>query len=1040
MIKLYLSYSKYLTVLLVCGALSGFAQQKTVSGKVTSSDDGAALPGVNILEKGTNNGSVSDANGEFKINVGEGATLTFSFIGYKSQEISIGSQTTLTVLLQTDVVGLSEIVVIGYGQQEKKDVTGSVVAVGTKDFNRGIMSSPQDMLLGKVAGVQITSADGSPGASSTIKIRGTNSLGGGTDPLIVIDGFPVDNSTNGSTTPGNVPGLANPLSLINPNDIETMTVLKDASATAIYGLRAANGVIIITTKKGAEGKPQVSLNSTVSVSTPQRYFDVLTGDQMRSMANSALAAGVPGLSQAAITNRLGTANTNWQKQIYQSAVSNNQNLSVAGTYKSMPYRVSYGYTDQEGLLKTTNFVRNSINLNLTPTLLDGDLQVAATFKGMNTQQNFGNTGAIGAATSYDPTQPVYNGNTKWGGYTTWVSSSDNLANGQMNPNGTPNPIATANPIALLNQTDNRSTVYRGIGNLKLDYRLRFFPALKLTMNAGFDYSTSTGHNNNPNNAAFTAANGYGSLNNYTGTNRSRLLDLYANYTKAIDQHKLDVTAGYSYQSFEINSTSFIRNGQANPIYQTSQNELDKNGNAVLDGSGKPIQVPYHAVPQLNYLLSFFARANYSFADKYLLSLSLRDDASSRFAKQNQFIIFPSAAVGWRINKESFMEAAKFVSDLKLRGSYGITGNQNINLSGSSQNSSYPYLGVYQQSTTPYQYQFGGVNVVPQRPQAYDTNIKWETTAQTDIGLDFGFLNNRITGTIDVYQKNTSNLLNQIPVALGSNFSNSLLTNVGSMTNKGIEFAVNALVVKSADFQWNFGFNIAHNENQVTKLLKNNDPNSIGNLVGGISGGLGGTIQNQQVGYPINSFFVFQQVYNPQGKPIEGLYVDQTGLGGTVTGNNANRIRFHSPNPTAIMGINSRFSYKKFDLYLSGHAVIGNYVYNNNQSSKAYSTNLYYQSGYFNNVPSAITDTNFIYPQSYSSYYVQNATFFRMDNMNLGYNLGEVARKLNARVSFTVQNAFFITKYKGVDPEVNGGIDNNLYPRPRVYMLGVNLTY
>lgn len=387
-----------------------------------------------------------------------------------------------------------------------------------------------------------------------------------------------------------------------------------------------------------------------------------------------------------------------------------------------------------------------------------------------------------------------------------------------------------------------------------------------------------------------------------------------------------------------------------------------------------------------------------------------------------------------------MEAAKFVSDLKLRGSYGITGNQNINLSGSSQNSSYPYLGVYQQSTTPYQYQFGGVNVVPQRPQAYDTNIKWETTAQTDIGLDFGFLNNRITGTIDVYQKNTSNLLNQIPVALGSNFSNSLLTNVGSMTNKGIEFAVNALVVKSADFQWNFGFNIAHNENQVTKLLKNNDPNSIGNLVGGISGGLGGTIQNQQVGYPINSFFVFQQVYNPQGKPIEGLYVDQTGLGGTVTGNNANRIRFHSPNPTAIMGINSRFSYKKFDLYLSGHAVFGNYVYNNNQSSKAYSTNLYYQSGYFNNVPSAITDTNFIYPQSYSSYYVQNATFFRMDNMNLGYNLGEVARKLNARISFTVQNAFFITKYKGVDPEVNGGIDNNLYPRPRVYMLGVNLTY
>jgi len=1036
-------FSKATTCLLIflLAANIGWAQERAVSGKVTSSDDGSALPGVNIVEKGTTNGTVTDANGEFKISVNSNAMLVFSSIGYKTLEVAAGSQTTLAVILQNDIVGLSEIVVVGYGQQEKKDVTGSVVAVGTKDFNKGIMSSPQDLLVGKVAGVQITSADGSPGSNSTIKIRGTNSLNGGVDPLIVIDGFPVDNAPAGlSSTPGNVPGLSNPLSLINPNDIETITVLKDASATAIYGLRAANGVIIITTKKGAEGKPQISLNSTVSVSTPQRYFDVLTGDQMRSIANSQLAGGLPGLTQSAITNRLGTANTDWQKEIYQSAVSNNQNLSVAGTYKSIPYRVSYGFTDQEGLVKTTNLVRNSININLTPTLLDGDLQVAATFKGMNTQQNFGNSGAVGAATAYDPTQPVRNGNTNWGGYTTWVASSDNLADGKMDPNGTPNPIATSNPVALLNQTDNRSNVYRGIGNLKLDYRLKFFPAIKLTMNAGFDYSTSTGHNNNPNNAAFTAAGGYGYLDNYTGTNRSKLLDLYANYTKAIDRSKFDVTAGYSYQSFEINSSNFARNGQANPIYTDSQNELDKNGDLVLDGSGNPIQVPHQAIPQLNYLLSFFGRANYTFDDKYLLSLSLRDDASSRFAKQNQFIVFPSAAVGWRINKESFMDGVKFLSDLKLRGSYGITGNQNINVNGSSQNSSYPYLGLYQQGNPANQYQFGSGFVTTQRPQAYDANIKWETTAQANVGLDFGFLNNRITGTVDVYQKNTTNLLNQIPSPLGSNFTNSILTNVGSMTNKGIEFAVRAVAVKTKDFEWNFGFNIAHNENQVTKLLQNNDPNSIGNLVGGISGGLGGTIQNQQVGYPINSFFVFQQVYNTQGKPIEGLYVDQTGQGGTVTANNANRIRLHSPNPMAIMGINSRFNYKKFDFYFSGHAVFGNYVYNNNQSSKAYYTNMYYQSGYFNNIPSGVTDTNFRYPQSYSSYYIQDASFFRMDNISLGYNVGEITRKLKARVSFTMQNAFFITKYKGVDPEVNGGIDNNIYPRPRVYMLGLNLSY
>lgn len=1034
MIKFYLSFTRYLTVLLVCMSLSGYAQQRTISGKVTSADDGSAIPGVNILEKGTTNGTATDSNGEYKVTVSDNATLVFSFVGYKSQEIVVSSQSVINVVLATDITSLQEIVVVGYGQQEKKDVTGSVVAVGTKDFNKGIMSSPQDMLVGKVAGVQITSADGSPGASSTIRIRGTNSVAGSSDPLIVIDGFPVDNSLQ-----SNIPGMQNPLTLINPKDIESITVLKDASATAIYGMRAANGVIMITTKKGTEGKPQFTFNTSVSVSTTQKYFGVLTGDQYRALVKSELAAGLPGITSAAET-RLGTANTNWQKQVTQNAISNDQNLAVSGTYKDIPYRVSYGFTDQEGLIKTTNMVRNSVNVFLTPTFLDGDLQVSANFKGSHQQQNFGNGGAFGSAISYDPTQPVYTPGGRWGGFRTWTIDSAGILNNQ---SAKPNAIATANPMALLYQTNNVGTVNRGIGNLKIDYRLRFFPAIKLTMNAGFDYSASMGYNNSPNNAAFTAAGGFGSLNNYTGNNRSRLLDLYANYSKLINDHKFDVTAGYSYQAFEVYGTSFIRNGQNPAIYSTSQNQLDINGNPILDKTGNPFQVPYQNVPSLNYLLSFFGRANYSFADKYLVSLSLRDDASSRFASQNRWQVFPAAAVGWRINKEDFMQDLKVVSDLKLRGSYGITGNQAI--STGAQNSSYPYLPIYTVGTTAAQYSFGGSPVVTVTPQAYDPNIKWETTAQSDIGLDFGFLNNRITGTVDVYQKNTTNLLNTIPVALGSNFSNSLTTNVGSMTNKGIEFAIRALVMKSNDFEWNFGFNVAHNENQITKLLQNNDPNSLGNLVGGISGGLGGTVENQQVGYPINSFFVFQQIYNAQGKPIEGLYVNQTGLSGPVTGNNANRIRFHSPNPMAILGINSRFNYKKFDFFFSGHASLGNWVYNNNESSKAYFGNLYNQSGFFNNLPSTIFNTNFYQPQSLSSYYIQNASFFRMDNMSLGYDIGEVVQKLKARVNFTVQNAFFITKYKGIDPEVNNGglspgIDNGLYPRPRIYLVGLNFTF
>ncbi|MBS1489281.1 MAG: TonB-dependent receptor [Bacteroidetes bacterium] len=1037
MIKFYLALSRYLTVVLMCVAASGYAQQITVKGKVTSSDDGTALPGVNILEKGsTSNGVVSDANGAYTISVDAKAVLSFSFIGYKAIDVAVEGRSVLDLVMETDIKALSEIVVIGYGQQEKKDVTGSLAAVGTKDFNRAVIASPQDMLIGKVAGVQITTNNGAPGSGSTIRIRGDGSASGSKDPLIVIDGFPVDN--NGTA------GLANPMATINPNDIETFTVLKDASATAIYGLRAANGVIIITTKKGKEGKPKFFYNVTVSAGSPMKYFDVMNATQYKATVNAQLAAGLSGLTPAAV-QKLGSANTDWQRQIFQTAISSDNNIGVEGTYKHMPYRVSYGFTDQTGILKTTDFVRNSINVNLNPSLLDGDLVLNASFKGMYTQQNFGNAGAVGSAVSFDPTQPVYNGNKNWGGYFAWTQGA--LPSGAVDPNALPITIATANPVSLLYQTDNRSQVYRGIGTLKADYRIHSFPELKFTVNAGFDYSSSTGHNNSPYNAAWTWPN-MGAKVDYTGQNRSRLLDVYANYAKLIDKHKFDVTAGYSYQAFERYSSSFNRNAPptlaqwnagtyasylvtpSNPTPLPPANIYTVNALASDGITAIPLQAPGNP----NYLVSFFGRVNYSYNDKYLVTASLRDDASSRFSAQNRFKIFPAVALGWKMSNEEFLQNSKLVSDLKLRASYGITGNQDVG-------GTYPYLGLYQLSNAQAAYQFGNTFVPTWRPQPYDPNFKWETTAQMDLGVDFGFLSNRITGTVDVYQKKTSNLINYIPVPAGSNLSNYITTNVGDLQNQGIELTLRAVAVQKKDFEWIVGFNATHNENKVTKLLKTSDPNYLGILTGNISGGVGNQVQNIQVGSAINSFFVFQQYYYPNGKPIEGLYVDRTGNGGVASNSDANRFHYYKPQPDLMMGINSRVAYKKFDFYFQGRFSFGNYVYNNNMSARAWYGTMYNSTGFFSNLPTATTDANFKTAQYFSSYWVQNGSFFKMDNISVGYTMDELFnQRLKARLSLTVQNAFFVTKYKGIDPEVDGGIDNNIYPRPRTFLLGLNISF
>lgn len=1002
MAKLYQKVSRCLTIVILFGGSVVMAQNKTITGKVTSSEDGSDLPGVNVMEKGTANGAVTNVDGAYTISVHEGAILVFSFIGYKTQEMQAGNLSKLDIALATDVTELNEVVIVGYGEMQKKDLTGAVAGLGTKDFNRGVLTSPQDLLIGKLAGVQVTPASGAPGSGATIRIRSGSSLNASNDPLIVIDGFPVDNST--------ISGVANPLASINPNDIETFTVLKDASATAIYGSRASNGVILITTKKGKEGKPQFSYNVTTSVSTPIKYLDVLSADDYRKLVTDLAGQEVAGINNQALT-LLGNANTNWQKEIYKNAFSQDHNLSMGGSFKNTPYRVAYGFTDQQGILKTTDLQRQSLIINLNPSLLDNHIKVNVSAKGSLTNNNFGNTDAVGAAASFDPTQPVRDGNTEWGGYFTWLKD------------GNPNTIATYNPVSLLEQTDNRSKVKRLIGNVQAEYKFHFLPELKFTVNAGYDITQSNGFNNAPTNAAFTYVNSGGKKIDYTAKNHSELLDAYFNYVKEFRDHKIDVTGGYSWQYFYRQNSNFSRNYDETNIVE-----------------------PYILHKNENYLVSFFGRLNYAFKGKYLVTATLRDDGSSRFSSENRWGLFPSVGLAWRIKDESFMATSQFVSDLKLRAGYGVTGQQDI---GSNY---YPYLATYTKSQDNAQYQFGDTFYSTYRPNAYDANIKWESTSTLNLGLDFGFFNDKITGSVEVYQRKTSDMISNVPIPLGSNFSNFLTTNVGDMENKGVEVTLRATPISTANFTWNAGFNFTYNENKITKISLVDDPEYTGVNTKFIDGGVGNYVGNFNTGYSSSSFFVFRQIYDASGKPIEGLYADKSGLGGNVVSSDLNRYHYKNSAPTFMMGVNSRLNYKNIDFSFSGRINLGNYVYNNNQSTRGYYGALYDQTGYFKNVVSSVNDTKFLSAQYTSDYYVQNASFFKMDNMSLGYNFNKfLSEKVKARISVTVQNAFIITKYKGMDPEVNGttnqsdnttnsGVDNNIYPRPRVFLAGLNLTF
>jgi iron complex outermembrane receptor protein len=982
-----------------------FGQGKTVTGKITSSKDGSPVANATVVVKGTNKGVSTDANGNFSINVEkENAVLVVTSVGFGRKEIAAAGQSQINLALDEAAGNLNEVVVVGYGTQRKRDLTGAVTSVSSKDFVKGALQTPEQLIAGKVAGVQIVSNSGAPGAGSRIRIRGGASLNASNDPLIVIDGVPVDNS--------GVAGSSNPLNMINPNDIENFTVLKDPSAAAIYGSRASNGVILITTKKGTRGKVKFNFGSQFFVQTPSSNVDVLSGDQIRDIV------GAKGSGSADIS-KLGTANTNWQDEIYRTAFGEDLNLSASGALidGKLPFRLSGGFLNQDGILKTSNFKRQTLSLNLNPRLLKNTLKVDMNVKAAWTQNQFANEGAIGSAIAFDPTQPVMVNSPRFGGYFTYV---DPIAAG-----APPKDLSPSNPVGLLNMRDDRSNVFRSIGNLQLDYALPFVKGLRANLNLGYDWQEGKGTVVVPDSAAsgyrrwetknnpFSVVH-YGGVNNqYNSQRRNLLMDFYLNYVKDLANIKsrIDVMAGTGYQDFLFTNDNF-----ADYRY---------------DKSVRPGTEPQFPTNEAQYtLISYYGRMNYTYDNKYVLTASLRTDGSSRFSKDNRWGVFPSVAFAWRVSNEDFLTSSKVISDLKLRVGWGVTGQQDgIDF--------YGYLPRYSLSNNAALYQLGTEYLSMQRPSAYDPNLSWETTRNINFGLDFGMFANRITGTVDVFNRKTEDLLSVVPISLGTNFSNQLLTNVGNIESNGVEFTINATAVKTQKVTWDIGFNFTYLTPKITKLLLNPDPSFKGNLVGGIAGGTGNTIQIHSIDNRPYTYFVRKQIYDPSGAPIEGLYEDLN-RDGIINDNDL--YRYKSPDPRVFMGLNSNVYFGKWNAGFVSRISIGNYNYNNIESNLGVLRQVINPLGWLGNASANYLKTGFANNQYFSDYYVQNASFFRMDNINVGYDAGEVFKNVRLRVTANVQNAFVITKYTGLDPEVNGGIDNQIYPRPRIFALGLNLDF
>lgn len=986
-----------LVAMMVAFGLQMHAQNVSLTGKVTDASDGFSMPGVTIAVKNSTMGTTTDFDGNYTLGVPAGATVVFSFVGYETQEFVVQKQQTLNVALKAAVTYLNEFVVIGYGQVRKGDATGSVTSVSVKDFNQGVITNPMDLISGKTAGVNITSNSGAPGSGSTIRIRGGSSMTASNDPLFVIDGVPVDNR--------GIAGTRNPLSSINPNDIETFTVLKDASATAIYGSRASNGVIIITTKKGSnkDGKAiKLEYSGAFSLFTIPKKREVLTGDEFRAMLTEKFG------DKPNVLALLGNENTNWQDQIFRQAFGMDHNIAISGQVSKLPYRVSLGYADFDGVLKTDNMKRVSTGIILNPSLFDDHLKINLSAKGTFNMQRFENEGAIGSAIQMDPTQPVYDEGNIYGGY--WT---------RLQLNGSPVTQSTKNPLALIEQREDKSEVNRFLGNAQFDYKFHFLPELKANLNLGMDRTATYGDIFVPGNASFNfdAQDGGGTIGVYEQKKSNEVLDFTLTYAKELStiQSRFDVMGGYSWQHFYREGSSSSTNDTTSPFFVNK------------------IVSPLSDYATESYLVSFFGRFNYYFKDRYILTFTLRNDGSSRFSKETRWGLFPSAALAWRIMDEAWMKQFDNLSELKLRVGYGVTGQEDIG------GNDYPYMPVYVYGQNTASYQFGNEFYQTYRPGGYDANIKWEETSTINLAVDYGFFRDRIYGSLEFYTRETKDLINFIPIPAGTNLSNYLVTNVGNLTNTGVEFSINAKPVIKKDMQWEIGFNATFNNNEITKLTAIDDPAYLGVFTGGISGGVGSTIQIFSVGYPSYSFFVFEQVYDQDGKPIEGLYVDRN-KDGKITDDD--RYHYKKPAPDFILGFYSKFDYKDWTFSFNGRANFGNYVYDNFNSNNATYERLYRPEGpYLSNVGSDVNEAGFYDPQYTSDYYIKDGSFLKLDNVTVGYSFNDIlGKKTNLALSATVNNVFTISKYDGIDPEIFSGIDNLMYPRTRAFVLGLNFSF
>lgn len=978
--------SLLLVALFVIGCLQLMAQTRTIKGEVTDAQNGEALIGATVMVEGEKGGTVTDFDGNFSLQVSSSAKkIKVSYIGYIDKVLSISDN--MKVKLESDSKALADVVVIGYGTARKSDLTGSVATVKSKDFNKGLVSSPEQLINGKVSGVQIMSNSGSASAGSTIRVRGGASLNASNDPLIVLDGVPLEQ--------GGISGnSSNFLSMINPSDIESMTVLKDASSTAIYGSRASNGVIIITTKKGQQGAVKVNFNTTNSLQTRAQMVDMLSRDEFVNVINQFGTDNQKSL--------LGTANTDWNDEVYRTAFGTDNNLSVSGSIdKWLPFRVSVGYYNQSGLVRKDNVERWTGNVVLTPSFFQDHLKLTINAKGTLNNNSFNNGGAVWAAATFNPTIPVYSGNDKYGGY-----------NEALDADGYPVNAGVRNPRGLVDLYDSKSKVSRFIGSMDVDYKVHFLPDLKLHATVGADYAKGDGTVYVP----VYAAQSYNKDESLGGSdykygpqkNENRLLTLYANYAKYFEDIKsnVDLTAGYDYQYWK--STT--------PLYYTKS------------AAGTNLST-VKASDYRHVMLSYYGRINYSFDGKYLLTATVRRDASSRFSKDTRWGTFPSVALGWTLTEEPWLKNQKVLSNLKLRASYGVTGQQ-------EGIGNYNYLPVYTYSVTGAEAFINGQYINTYRPEAYVSDLKWETTTSWNFGLDFGFLDGRIGGAIDFYTRKTKDLLASVPTAAGTNFSKTILTNVGNVDSKGIEVSLNATPIQTKDWEWNLSYNFTWQNMKVKNLSLTKGGSQTNVKVGPSIDAY--QFQVLSEGYEPYMFYVYHQLYDSKtGKPIEGAYADLNNDGEI---NESDLYRYHSPAPKYIMGLSTSLRYKQLTLGMSFRANIDNYVYNGMGMSTGAFETVSYNNSQLNNLNTSFLKTGFKTRQYLSDYYVENASFLKLDNLSLSYNVGKINKWASLTVSAMVQNVFTITGYSGTDPEVPNGMDNSFYPRPRTYSVSLGLQF